>query len=147
MKQNELPMSSRLPYLVRAMHEWITDNRQTPHLVVDASVSGVVIPLQFVQDGKIILNLSYSATQNLTMSNESIEFNARFGGQPHHVVVPTQAILGIYSRESGQGLIFGEQDSIPPEPVPPDAPPDSTSDSTAAGKPTSRGRAQLKVVK
>ena len=147
-QQDPSPMSSRRPYLVRAMHEWMTDNHQTPHIVVDASIEGLEIPRQFVQDGKIILNISFNATQNLNMSNERIEFNARFGGHTHHVVVPMHALLGIYARESGQGMIFGESETPPPQTTPPDTPPDTPSASSdAAGKPAPRGRAQLKVVK
>jgi stringent starvation protein B len=144
-------MSSRRPYLLRAMHEWMTDNLQTPHLVVDAAAPGLEIPRQFVQDGKIILNVSFNATHSLAMGNERVEFNARFGGQTHHVVVPIAALLGVYARESGQGMIFGEEDAPPPQPTPPaDTAPTSdaaTSKADTAAKPASRGRAQLKVVK
>lgn len=141
-------MTSRRPYLIRAMHEWMTDNLQTPHLMVNVSIAGVVVPPQYVQEEKIILNVSYSACQNLTMSNERIEFNARFGGQPHHVIVPIQAVLGIYARETGQGMIFAEEDELPPEPTTSgDTAERESSSSDTAAKPASRGRAQLKIVK
>ena len=101
-------VSSRRPYLLRAMHEWITDNRQTPHLVVDAEGEGVEVPRQFVKDGKIILNVSHGATSGLKLGNESIEFTARFAGAARAVHIPVRAVLGIYARESGQGMQRGE---------------------------------------
>ncbi len=137
-------VSSRRPYLLRAMHEWMTDIQQTPHLVVDANAAGVEVPRQYVQDGKIVLNIGYHATNGLTMGNERVEFNARFGGQTHYVLVPMRAVLGIYARETGQGMIFSDEDG--PEPTPPDVTPDTNGDA-AAEKPAPRARPQLKVVK
>src|SRR5688572_22937452 len=98
------------------MHEWITDNQQTPHVVVDATVEGVEVPRQFVQNGKIILNVSHSATSGLVMNNETMRFRARFGSNTYDVIVPIPAILGIYARETGQGMIFSESDSPSPDP-------------------------------
>ncbi len=147
-KTDAPPMSSRRPYLLRAMHEWVTDNHQTPYLVVNASGTGVQIPRQYVQDGKIILNVSFSATQGLTLGNERVEFNARFSGQTHHVVVPLAALLGIYARESGQGLIFSEEEGPTSPPTSPDTPPEpQSSGDAAATKAPPKSRAQLKVVK
>lgn len=117
---SERPLLSRRPYLLRAMHEWITDNLQTPHLVVDATAQGVEVPRQYVQEGKIILNVSHSATSGLVMNNEAVRFRARFGAMAHDVSVPIPAVLGIYARETGQGMIFSEADpSPPPQPTPP----------------------------
>jgi stringent starvation protein B len=99
------------------MHEWITDNGQTPHLVVDATVSGVVVPRQYVRDDKIVLNVSYGATSGLLMKNDFITFSARFGGTPFDIQLPVSAVLGVYSRESGQGMLFSEDDPTP-EPSP-----------------------------
>ena len=140
-------MTSRRPYLIRAMHEWMTDNSQTPHLMVNTTIVGVVVPPQHIQDEKIILNVSYSATQNLTINNERIEFKARFGGQPQHVTVPIQAVIGIYARETGQGMIFAEEDDLPPEPTSSDDVSKRQSSRDTTAKPASRSRAQLKVVK
>jgi len=92
------PSTSRRPYLLRAMHEWMTDNNQTPHIVVDASIQGVEVPRQYVQDGKIILNVSYHATQALAMTNHEVSFNARFGGNSYHVAIPIHAVVGVYAR-------------------------------------------------
>ncbi len=147
MSNSGLPvLTSRRPYLLRAMHEWMTDNQQTPHLVVDANATDVEVPRQYVQDGKIVLNISYHATNGLTMSNERVEFNARFGGQTHYVRVPIHAVLGIYARETGQGMIFSDEDA--PTPTPPGATPEPNGAATdnAAGK-SARSRPQLKVVK
>jgi stringent starvation protein B len=126
------------------MHEWITDNQQTPHVVVDAAMQGVEVPRQFVQNGKIILNVSHSATSGLTMNNETVRFRARFGSVTHDVIVPVLAILGIYARETGQGMIFSEGDS--PSPPDPNAPePAPSSQASASDAPPKRSH--LKVVK
>jgi stringent starvation protein B len=147
------PSASRRPYLLRAMHEWMTDNNQTPHVVVDAGMQGVEVPRQYVQDGKIILNISYHATNHLSMTNHAVLFNARFGGTTHHINVPIQAVVGIYARETGQGMIFGDEDAAPtpPESSPPEgsppAAPSSTTSSDAAAVEKSAKRAKFKVVK
>ena len=127
------------------MHEWITDNQQTPHVVVDASLEGVEVPRQFVQNGKIILNVSHSATSGLTINNETMRFRARFGSTTHDVIVPVSAILGIYARETGQGMIFSDADGPSPSPDPnaPDPAPTSSAP-TESGAPK---RSHLKVVK
>lgn len=129
------------------MHEWITDNQQTPHMVVDATLTGVEVPRQFVQNGKIILNISYSATNGLTLGNDLVRFHARFGSATHDVKVPIQAVLGIYARETGQGMIFSENDApTSPDPGSPTPPPTGpqTSSTTETG---SHKRPHLKVVK
>ena len=124
MTQDSPPQSSRRPYLLRAMHEWMTDNGQTPHLLVDAGVDGVAVPRQYVRDGKIVLNTSYSATAGLMMKNDWVTFSARFGGNPFEVRLPVGAVLGIYARETGQGMIFSEDEPGGPDaPVPPPKPP------------------------
>ena len=84
--------TSRRPYLVRAMHEWMTDNRQTPHLVVDAGVAGAEVPKAYVRDGRITLNVSWQATQDLKLGNDWIEFSARFGGVPQQVRLRQEAL-------------------------------------------------------
>jgi stringent starvation protein B len=125
------------------MHEWISDSDQTPHIVVDASLQGVEVPRQYVQGGKIILNVSNSATSNLSLGNDVVRFRARFGAVTHDVLVPIAAVLGIYARETGQGMIFSEADAPPPT-----QPPTSPTE-TPAGGPTEVKRAKptLKVVK
>jgi len=137
-------VTSRRPYLLRAMHEWITDNQQTPHIVVDAHLQGVEVPRQFVQNGKIILNISYSATNGLTMGNDAVRFHARFGSVTHDVMVPVLAILGIYARETGQGMIFSDSDAPIPDPNAPQPP---TTTPTPPSTPEPTKRSHLKVVK
>jgi len=98
------------PYLLRAMHEWISDCGNTPHVIVDAGREGTEVPRAYVRDGKIVLNLSEGATQHLTLGSEWVEFDARFAGITHHVRFPVSAVLGIYARETNEGMVFSEQD-------------------------------------
>ena len=102
-------MTSSRPYLLRALWEWIVDNGMTPHILVDASVLGVQVPREFVQEGRITLNLSNSAVQNLVLGNDDILFSARFSGKPMSVVVPIRSVLAVFSRETGQGMMFGSE--------------------------------------
>ena len=108
------PSRSKRPYLIRAMHEWMGDNGHTPHIVVDASVDGVNVPREHVKDGKIILNISETAAHNLKLNNNAVSFRARFSGVPFDVWVPMGSVLGIYARETGQGMMFSH-DSEPAE--------------------------------
>lgn len=112
-------MTPSRPYIVRAIYEWIVDNECTPHLLVDAASHGVIVPENFVKDGQIVLNISPAAVVGLQMDNERISFNGRFGGQPRDVDVPVSAVLGIYARENGQGMVFESGSS----PEPPDIDP------------------------
>jgi stringent starvation protein B len=137
----ETPVRSRRPYLLRAMHEWISDSNQTPHIVVDASLEGVEVPRQYVQGGKIILNVSSNATSMLSLGNDLVRFRARFGAATYDVSVPIVAVLGIYARETGQGMIFSEADTPPQPPAPPSEPAPTTATETKRAKPT------LKVIK
>lgn len=138
---------SRRPYLLRAMHEWISDCEHTPHIVVDAVQEGVEVPQQYVQAGKIILNVSHSATSNLNLGNDYVSFRARFGAVAHDVLVPVAAVLGIYARETGQGMIFSEADAPPPQPPQPDATGDAKDAAPASAPEPKRARPVLKVVK
>ncbi|MDG2289513.1 MAG: ClpXP protease specificity-enhancing factor [Woeseiaceae bacterium] len=99
---------SKRPYLIRAMHEWMGDNSHTPHIVVDTSVDGVSVPVEHIKDGKIILNVSDSAAHNLKLTNDAVSFRARFSGAQFDVWVPIQSVLGIYARETGQGMVFSQ---------------------------------------
>ena len=128
-------MTSSRPYIMRALYEWIVDNDCTPYVLVDATVAEVMVPQQFVKDGQIVLNISPSAVMDLNISNEAVVFNGRFGGVATDVYVPVSAVVGIYARENGQGMVFESEDtSQPPDDTPPD--PD---------KPD--GRPALKIVK
>lgn len=113
-------MKDLKPYLIRAINEWINDNILTPHLMVDAEVPGTIVPTDYVEEGKIILNLRPSAISNLTITNESIEFNASFNGNPMQVLVPTNAVIGLYAKENGKGMFFDpteNDNNKPPEPT------------------------------
>jgi stringent starvation protein B len=101
-----LPELSQLPYLLRAMLDWIVDNGWTPHLIVDARSEAVIVPRQFVTEGYIRLNISASATQSFHIGDGAVEFNARFGGVSHHIHVPLDQVLAIVARENGQGMAF-----------------------------------------
>ena len=123
-----MEISSNRPYLIRALYDWLVDNQLTPHLLVDASRDDVMVPEQYVDDGRIVLNISPTAVQNLELGNEYIRFNARFGGAPLDVIVPPSAVLGLYSREQGHGMLFPEErlenaltppPDDDPEPMPP----------------------------
>lgn len=102
-------MTSSRPYLLRALLDWISDNGLTPHLLVDATLPGVIVPTRFIQDGRITLNVGPAAVQGLEMGNDLISFSARFAGQPMQVRVPVTSVLAIYARENGQGMMFGNE--------------------------------------
>jgi stringent starvation protein B len=138
-------VKSRRPYLLRAMHEWISDSDCTPHIVVDASMKGVDVPRQYVRDGKIVLNLSWNATGQLSMGSDEICFNGRFGGASMTVRIPIDAVLAVYARETGQGMIFAEDESGPPPQPPEPTQPPTDRPPEPPQKPA--GRAKLKVVK
>lgn len=116
-------MNSSRPYIIRAIYEWIVDNDCTPHLLVDVEVDDVEVPQAYVSDGQIVLNISPTAVVGLEMGNEYVAFNGRFGGVATDIIVPIKAILGIYARENGQGMVFDTSEELdsPPDP-PPDKP-------------------------
>lgn len=98
-------LTSTKPYMLRAIHEWCVDNNLTPHLLV-AVDSQTRVPMAYVKNGEIVLNLNYGATKDLHMDNEAIVFSARFGGVSQNLYVPMNAVKGIFARENGQGLFF-----------------------------------------
>ncbi|MEE3197806.1 MAG: ClpXP protease specificity-enhancing factor SspB [Pseudomonadota bacterium] len=101
------------PYLLRAMHEWMSDNGHTPHIVVNADVDGLVVPEEHVLDKKIILNVSQSATKDLIITNQLVSFETRFARIPQIMKIPISAVLGIYARETREGISF-ENEQQPP---------------------------------
>lgn len=137
---SEISLSKR-PYLIRAMHEWMGDNGDTPHIVVDATSDDVLVPPEHVKDGRIILNISESAAHNLKLTNDAVSFRARFGGVPFDVWAPMRSVLGIYARETGQGMIFSHESNGDEE----------TAASSARPKPaniaSARSGSHLRVIK
>lgn len=99
-------MTSVKPYFIQALHQWITDNDLTPLAVVDASYPGIRVPDGVVEDGKIVLNVSFDATSNLQMDDELLTFNARFSGVSHAIIIPMEAVSAVYARENGKGMMF-----------------------------------------
>ena len=133
-------MTSSRPYLIRAMHEWILDNELTPHIVVDATLEGVHVPPEYVKDGQISLNISGAAVHGLSMDNDWIVFDARFGGRSFQVSVPTRAVIAIFARENGAGMSFGEEEHLD------DPPPDPQGQDRKSAK-KGKGQPALRIVK
>jgi stringent starvation protein B len=137
-------MNSSKPYIIRALHEWISDNNCTPLVLVSSKHEDVQIPSGIEEDGKVVLNVSYGATKNLEIANEGILFDARFAGVSQNLYIPVDSILAIYARENGQGMMFGDQDKMP---EPPDENVQKTKSKTKKDKNTEGSKSFLKVVK
>lgn len=156
-------MTARRPYMLRAFYDWLVDNDLTPHLVVDATMPGVRVPVEFIQDGQIILNIAPRAVGNLELGNDAITFHARFSGRPHSVIVPVYAVQAIYARENGAGTMFEPEEAYTnieeeamteEEPSPSfttvsDEPSELASDSDAEedDAPRPKGKPSLRVIK
>ena len=137
MSTTNIKMTPCRPYFIRALYEWILNNQLTPHVMVDALLPGVLVPENHIKDGKIILNIAPEAVENLDMTNEWVNFDARFSGVSRRVRLPVQSILGIYAIENGRGMMFDPEDfSGKDNPPPKNQPPKST-----------KKKPQLKVVK
>ncbi len=117
--------TSTRPYLIRALHDWCTDNGFTPYIAVFVD-EGVRVPKEYVKNNEIVLNVGFEATSALKLGNETIEFKARFGGSSREIVVPIDHVIAIYARENGQGMAF---------PMPASAPALGSSDPEAEGAP------------
>lgn len=133
-------MTSSRPYLIRALYEWIVDNGMTSLILVDATADGVEVPQAFVDNGKIILNVSMTAVQGLELGDTFISFKGRFSGAVQHVVVPVSAVQAIYARETSAGMMFPEEDEEPGVTAGEDTADDSEAD-------TSSSRPHLRVIK
>ncbi len=131
--------TSTKPYLIRAIYEWCTDNGWTPYLAVRVDAQ-TRVPVAYVKDGEIVLNLSAEAVRNLVMGNDEISCSGRFGGVPHEIVVPLAAVIGIFARENGQGLVFQGQEPVP------SAPDDGGEPPSGGGAPQDK-KSHLRVVK
>ena len=119
-----MQMTSSRPYLVRAMYQWIADNGMTPHLLVDVSIEGVQVPTEHVQSGKIILNIAPMAISGLVLGDAEITFSAKFSGQSMALYIPIEAVLAVYAKENGQGMMFSEDDGAISSPDNDDPEPD-----------------------
>jgi stringent starvation protein B len=126
-------------YLLRAARDWCLDHGLTPHLIVDAAQAGVQVPAQYVEDGKIVLNINPTAIKSFDLDEGGVRFAARFSGREFFIAAPLSAVLAIYAKENGQGISFPPENDAPSETTaPPEEPP--------PGKPPRKGP-QLKVVK
>ena len=108
-------MTSNRPYLIRAINEWLIDNQLTPHLLVNADAEGVDVPQNFIQDGKIVLNIGPHAVEGLRVTNEEVTFLARFSGVSQLISFPVSAVLAVYARENGRGMMFNEDENPEPD--------------------------------
>ncbi len=151
-----LKMSSNKPYIVRAYYDWISDNDLTPYIVVDVNVYGVLVPMSYVADGQIVLNIAASAVGTIALGREAIEFSARFGGKLEQITVPYGAVAAIYAKENGAGTSLpiehpSDDDITVEDDIESQAKPSlssvSSSDKAAQPKKTAKGKASLKVIK
>lgn len=153
-----MTMTSSRPYIARALYDWIVDNNCTPYILVDAARNGVEVPREYVKDGQIVLNVSPSAVRALHMGNDIITFDGRFGGEALTIVVPLDALMAIYARENGQGMVFevepyhadevGEEEVQPGLEAVTPGPKVVESEPPSEDKPPRKpGRPSLKVVK
>lgn len=133
---------STKPYMIRAIHEWCVDNGLTPHLLVAVN-SQTRVPMAYVKDGEIVLNINYSATKDLHIDNEAVVFSARFGGVSQNLYIPIRAIKGVFARENGQGMFFEVEDRTDELPV------DASIDpkEMAGASPDEKRKPTLKIVK
>ncbi|MFD2190195.1 ClpXP protease specificity-enhancing factor [Pistricoccus aurantiacus] len=106
-------MQSSRPYLVQALYQWLLDNHQTPYIVVDAEQKGVQVPRYLVQNGQIVLNIGPTAVRDLELNLAAVTFSASFGGQSTQIIIPSDALIAIYARENGVGMVFGHEPIMP----------------------------------
>lgn len=139
-------MTSSRPYIIRAIYEWIVDNDLTPYILVDTNAESVVVPEGFIENNRIILNVSPMATKALALENDNVSFNARFGGSPMDVFVPTSSVLAIYAHENGQGMMFGDAESSSDEGSGPSKP-DPTDGGSSPSTPSGGKKPSLTIVK
>lgn len=133
---------STKPYLLRAIHEWCSDSNLTPYLSVRVD-SNTRVPLEYVKNGEIVLNVGYDATHRLTIGNDLVQFSARFAGVSRECSIPVEAVLGIFAKENGQGLFFPVEEAAAPE-----APAQEAADEpTDAPSPPTPTRPKLQIVK
>jgi stringent starvation protein B len=153
-----ISMSSNKPYLIKAFYEWISDNDLTPYIMVDVNVYGVLVPMSYVADGQIVLNIAGSAVGTIALGDRAIEFSARFGGKLEHITVPYGAVGAIYAKENGAGTSLPIEhpvedddetvDVIPEKPKSTLSSVASTgSETEKSNKPKGKSKASLKIIK
>lgn len=140
-------MKSNRPYLLKAFYEWIVDSDCTPYIAVDAHVSGVEVPQEFVTDGQIVLNIAPRAVSNFDMNHQSVSFSTRFSGIPIDIIVPVSAVIGIYAHENGQGMVFDVEDNPENDPPPAKGPTVVTSSKKTNKSSKPKTKPSLRVVK
>ena len=140
-------MKSNRPYLLKAFYEWIVDSDCTPYIAVDAHVSGVEVPQEFVTDGQIVLNIAPRAVSNFDMNHQSVSFSTRFSGIPIDIIVPVFAVIGIYAHENGQGMVFDVKDNPENDPPPAKGPTVVTSSKKTNKSSKPKTKPSLRVVK
>lgn len=140
-------MTSSRPYIIRAIYEWIVDNDLTPYILVDTNAESVVVPEGFIENNRIILNVSPMATKALALENDNVSFNARFGGSPMDVFVPTSSVLAIYAHENGQGMMFGDAESGTEAGSGGPSKPDPNDGGSPPNSPSGGKKPSLKIVK
>lgn len=142
-------MTSTRPYLLRAIYEWIVDNGCTPHVLVDATLPGVQVPAHTVRDGQVVLNIAAQAVERLELRNEDLRFHARFSGAAFAVSVPINAVLAVYARENGQGMMFPAEsiDDAESHAEPLVSVADGSEDAPGSAPRPERGKPSLRIVK
>jgi stringent starvation protein B len=130
-------MTDRKPYLIKALHEWISDNQMTPHLLVQADLDGVEVPIDYIQNNQITLSIASRSVHDLEIDAQGVRFGATFGGQYYSIVATLDSVLAIFARESGQGMVFSD---LKPQPDPDGSEPSETT-------PKTTNRPSLRVVK
>jgi len=115
-------MRSNRPYLLRALYDWIVDNDCTPYIAVNAHYPGVEVPQDFVTDGQIVLNIAPRAVSSFEMTKDHLQLSTRFSGMPIDIYLPIGAVMGIYTQENGQGMVFEPEDPEDKPPEPPKGP-------------------------
>lgn len=145
-----MQFTSNKPYLLRAIHEWIVDNEGTPHVILFAENPQVVVPQQYVDNGKIVLNVSPTAADELLIDADGLSFKARFGGRPYEIFSPLNAVVSLYASETGEGMSFDIENEIPPDDFTPPAGPKPVEKKNDKKEPPTKpksGRPSLKIVK
>ena len=129
-----MQLTSNKPYLLNAIYDWVVDNNATPHVVLFADNPEVLVPQQFVENGKIILNISPTAAQNLIIDKDGLSFNARFGGKPFSIYAPMNAVMALYASETGEGMSFDIEAEVEEAASSPPKRPEAVDDSTKVDK-------------